>query len=293
MLRGTASERFLFIKNHRSQWSTPRLLNLLNVSKSGFYDWLNRKPSQRSQERRQLWSKIEGMIQLSKGAIGYRQITKQLHEEGVVVSKGRVQRLLQQQRYRAVMSSRRYRRPKAGDSTLAVANLLDRQFNPTRANEVWVSDITQIRCREGWLYVCVIIDLYSRAVIGQSMGKMVDAKLVKRALVSAKRFSGLSTLHQVLFHSDQGSQYSSVAIRGWLTRQGATISQSRRGNCWDNACAESFFSLMKQQWIYPAGMMVMNQMKRLVQSYISNFYNTWRVHGTLNQVPMLCYKAAV
>lgn len=211
---------------------------------------------------------------------------------GERVSQGRVQRLLQKAGYRAVMARKRFVRPKPGKRELAVPNLLDREFYPDRANAVWVSDITQVHCQEGWLYVCVVIDLYSRAVIGCSTGSVVDAQLVTRALVAAQRCSGLKKLDQVLFHSDQGSQYSSQRVRQWLTDRGATISQSRRGNCWDNACAESFFSLMKQQWIAPAGLQGYTTMKQLVKSYVNSFYNTWRIHGTSNEVPMVRYLCA-
>lgn len=268
------------------------MCRVFGVSRSGYQAWKNRQISKREQANKDLWPRIEQIIQRSKEALGYRQITVQLAQEGIKVSPNRVQRLLQRVGYRAVMSRRLRKRYKEDKFSVAVDNLLDRQFRPEKRDQVWASDITQIRCQEGWLYICVIMDLHSRAIIGWSQGRSPDAVLVQKALERAKLFSGLKNLDGVLFHSDQGSQYCSYRVRRWLTVRGATLSQSRRGNCWDNACVESFFSLMKLQWVYPAGMTTLKAMKKLVREYVNDFYNNWRVHGTVKQVPMDCYTMA-
>ena len=210
-------------------------------------------------------------------------------EDGFGVSKNRVQRLLQRIQYRAVMSRKRKRYPKTS-SINARPNLLDRQFLPEQPNEVWASDITQVYCNEGWLYVCVVIDLFSRAVIGYSQGRRATTDLVMRAYRNAKSTSGLKRLDGVLCHSDQGAQYKSDLLVRWLNNQGATISMSRKGNCWDNACVESFFSLMKKQWLHPQGVQPLSYMRNRVTNYIDNIYNQWRVHGTHGEVPLVRYK---
>ena len=266
----------------------------MKVSRSGFYAWTNRGPSLQERSNQALWLLIRALITQAKEAIGYRQVYKQLRNMHILVSINRVQRLLQKARYRAIMA-RKPRRNKAVMSQLAllIGNLLNRQFDVERANQVWVSDITQIDCQEGWLYVCIILDLYSRAVIGFSLGTQADTGLVLDALQEARQVSQLSRLDGLLFHSDQGVQYRSEAVQSWLNRQGATLSYSRKGNCWDNACSESFFSLMKQQWITPAGCLTRKSMSQLVTEYIQQFYNTWRVHGTTNEVPMDRYLMAM
>ena len=265
----------------------------LGVSRSGYHAWKARPQSESAQRNNALLHEVEKIIQFSNSALGYRQITKQLLDLGISVSKNRVQRLLQRQGYRAIMCRKVLRHKKGLKQSAPVQNLLNRAFQPEKVNQVWASDITQIRCREGWLYVCVVMDLHSRAIIGMAQSKRNDAGLVVNALLQAQKTSGLSRLDKTLFHSDQGSQYCSLEVRQWLVRRGATISQSRKGNCWDNACVESFFSLMKQQWLYPVGITIMKKMKRLVSSYIGKFYNCWRIHGSIGQTPMACYSLAV
>lgn len=262
----------------------------LDVSRSGYHAWKTRPKSESAKRNHALLHEIEKIIQFSKSAVGYRQIAKQLSDLGICASKNRVQRLLQRQGYRAIMCRKVL---KGAKQSAPVQNLLNRAFQPEKVNQVWASDITQIRCREGWLYICVVMDLHSRAIIGMAQNKRNDAGLVVNALLKAQKTSGLDSLENTLFHSDQGSQYCSFEVRKWLVNRGATFSQSRKGNCWDNACVESFFSLMKQQWLYPVGVTMMEKMKRLVSDYIGKLYNCWRIHGSIGQTPMACYSLAV
>jgi putative transposase len=264
---------------------------ILGVSRSGFYAWRHRAQSPREQANQHLWQKIEAVIQRSGSGFGYRQITKQVVDEGVSVSKNRVQRLLQQHQYRAVMT-RKYRMIRRGSVLATFPNLLNRQFNPGRPNVAWASDITQIHCQEGWLYLCVVMDLHSRAVIGYSVDRAANTSLVQRALEDAWQTSGLTRLNGLLFHSDRGVQYTSFETQHWLVERGAVISLSRTGNCWDNAVVESFFSLMKQQWLYPIGVVKQKKMRKRINHYIDQVYNHWRIHGTRNQVPMMSYRQA-
>ncbi|WP_226960845.1 IS3 family transposase [Thalassotalea sp. LPB0316] len=272
----------------RTPGDTLHLCKLLDVSSSGFYAYFKRGTSKRDASNAELLRAIDKIIQISEGAFGYRQIHEQLLAEGYQASPNRVQRLLQAQHYRAVMSRKQKRYPKVSRINTR-PNLLNREFLPKSVNQVWATDITQVYCREGWLYVCVIIDLYSRAVLGYSQGRAATSDLVKKAYLNAKRFSKLSNLNGVLCHSDQGSQYKSDLIVRWLNAQGAIISMSRKGNCWDNACVESFFSLMKQQWLHPQGVQPLKYMSQRVTGYIENIYNRFRVHGTHGEVPLARY----
>ena len=147
-------------------------------------------------------------------------------------------------------------------------------------DRVWVSDITQIRCFDGWLYVAVVLYLFNRKIIGLAMGAENRAQLVSNALNQAWR-ARMPDGNQLMFHSDQGAQYRSEEVMLWLTRRNVTISMSRRGNCWDNACSESFFSLLKKEWVHRLGLVSRAKMIAEVQYYSTQFYNTIRTHGAL------------
>lgn len=159
-------------------------------------------------------------------------------------------------------------------------NLLDRKFSVSRPNRVWTSDITQVRCREGWQYLCVVLDLYSRKVISWSTSRINNAELVVRSLKKAwKRRTPDGS--QLMFHSDQGVQYTSEMTMRWLYKRGITISMSRKGNCWDNACSESFFAQYKKEWISCLGQLSREEMTMQSRLYIDGYYNPIRRHGTL------------
>lgn len=262
---------------------------MFDVSKSGFYSWRTRPLSRQAKKRHDIWQLIVKILQSFNHGIGYRQVAKQVRKAHYAVSNGRVQRLLQRHGYRAI-AARKVRRFKSAQVHKFIPNLLNRQFNVTKANQVWVSDITQIPSKEGWLYLCTINDLGSRAIVGHSMGRRPDALLVRRALEAAMRCAGKDNLNDLLFHSDQGAQYTCYQTQKWLTDQGATLSLSRRGNCWDNACAESFFSLLKQQWLKAVSpQTAMQKLKGLIAHYIDKIYNRSRIHGYHNRIPMEYY----
>lgn len=265
------------------------MCRIFDVSKSGFYSWRTRPLSRQARRRHDIWQLIVEILQRFRHGIGYRQVAKQLRNARYAISNGRVQRLLQQHGYRAI-AARKVRRLKSTPVHKFIPNLLNRQFNVTKANQVWVSDITQVPSKDGWLYLCTINDLGSRAIVGHSMGRSPDALLVKRALEAAKKCAGKANLDGLLFHSDQGVQYTCYQTQQWLTAQGATLSLSRRGNCWDNACAESFFSLLKQQWLKAVSPQTeMRKLKGLIAYYIDKIYNRSRIHGYHNQIPMNYY----
>jgi len=170
-------------------------------------------------------------------------------------------------------------------------NLLNREFTVTEANRVWVSDITQVRCQEGWLYVAVVLDLYSRRIVGWAAGAMNTSELVLQALTRAWRVRQPQG-RNLLFHSDQGSQYRSEEVMAWLTRKQVTISMSRRGNCWDNACAESFFALLKKEWLHRLEELPRQEMLVETRYYIEEYYNVVRRHGTIGSVAPAAYEMA-
>lgn len=255
------------------------MCEVLGVSKAGFYRWLERPASPRQRENEALLEFLLQEAEAQKGIPGYRKLWEAAVAAGYACSQNRVQRLLQRAGYRSCRAPKPgYRRPSA---RLPVPpNLLNRAFDVNEAKRVWVSDITQQRCEEGWLYVAVVMDLYGRRIVGWATGVENTAELVLRALQQA--WKALQPLgKRLLFHSDQGGQYHSEAVMKWLTKRGVTLSMSRIGNCWDNACAESFFAQMKLEWTKRLGMISRAEMAAEIDYYISDYYNTVRRHGTL------------
>lgn len=283
--------KFAFIAAHRSAlWSVSLMCEVLDVSRSGFYRWLQREATPRQQANDELLAFLLARADALGGIPGYRKLWWEAVAAGYACSLNRVHRLLQSVGYRSLVASRPgYRKPAAGLPVLP--NLLNRQFEATAPNQVWVSDITQVRCEEGWLYVAVILDLFARQVVGWSVGRANQSWLVLKALGQAwstRRPDG----EQLLFHSDQGSQYRSEEVLGLLARRGVTVSMSRVGNCWDNACAESFFALLKKEWVSPLGLVGCAEMSDEIAYYVEEYYPKMRRHGALGGLTPMAFEAA-
>lgn len=257
------------------------MCSVLGVSRSGYYRWKQRHltPTRRHHRHVALLAFLLAEARRQHGIPGYRKLWLAAVNYGYVCGKHQVQRLLQGAGYRSCVSVRPgYRKPHL---TLPVLpNLLNRQFTVAQANRVWVSDITQVRCHEGWLYIAVILDLATRKVVGTAQGPVNSAQLVVEALQHAWKTQQPDGT-QLLFHSDQGSQYHSEQTLGWLSKRNVTISMSRRGNCWDNACAESFFALLKKEWTRRLGLLARKEMAAEVSFYINNYYHKVRQHTAL------------
>jgi putative transposase len=266
------------------------MCEVLEVSKAGYYRWLNRKPSVRGQYNQGLLAYLKQVAQCQHGIPGYRKLWQEAVAEGYICSQNRVQRLLQAEGYRSCTAPKPgHRKPAPGMPVLP--NLLNRQFTVTEANRVWVSDITQVRCQEGWLYLAVVLDLYSRRVVGWAAGAQNTSDLVERAIQHAWR-EREPARDSLLFHSDQGSQYCSEAVMTLLNEKGVTISMSRRGNCWDNACAESFFAQLKKEWLHRLDILTREDMGTEIRYYIEHYYNTVRRHGTIGSVAPATFEKA-
>lgn len=264
------------------------MCEVLGVSKAGYYRWLKRGPSKRTRYNEGLLAFLKRRIKVHKGIAGYRKLWKDAVAEGYICNKKRVQRLLQSIGYRSCRAAKPgHRKPSPGMP--ALPNLLNRQFVVSAPNRVWVSDITQIRCLEGWLYVAVVLDLYARRVVGWAASPMNNADLVLMAVKRAWR-ERQPNGQKLMFHSDQGSQYRSEDVMGWLTKKGVTISMSRRGNCWDNACAESFFAQLKQEWIQRLEPVSREEMQVEVRYYIEEYYNVVRRHGAVGMMTPVAFE---
>lgn len=271
--------RYRAIQEHDRRYPIRLMCRALAVSPAGYYAWRDRPESRRSMQNRTLLSAIRVIHRESRETYGSPSIWDALSKQGHDVGKHRVARLMRQAGLRA-KTVRKWRATTQSNHRLPVAeNTLNRQFAVAQPNRVWAGDITYVWTAEGWLYLAVILDLYSRAVIGWAMGQRLTEELAEHALLMA-----LTTRQPVaglLHHSDRGSQYAAGTYQQVLTRHGLTPSMSRKGNCWDNACVESFFGTLKRELVYHRHYATRNEAQQDIFEYIEVFYNRKRRHSTL------------
>jgi putative transposase len=273
--------RYAYIRANSGIWPVRRLCDLLEVHPSGYYAWRQRPRSPRAIVNAHLTGLIKQFWLESGGVYGYRKIYSDLRDCGEHCGKHRVYRLMRAAGLRAQVG---YRRPRhhSGPASVLAPNRLQQQFSVARPNEAWVSDITHIRTHEGWLYLAVVLDLYSRKIIGWSMQSRIRKELVLDALLMAVWRRKPAAL--VTVHSDQGSQYTSHDWQSFLQEHGLQASMSRRGNCHDNAVAESFFQLLKRERIKRHIYSTRDDARADVVDYIEMFYNSKRRHGFNEQL---------
>lgn len=275
--------RFEFIARHRGIWQTRRMCQSLGVSRGGFYEWLSRPESCRSRENRQLLVQIRTSFEQSDRTYGSPRVWRDLRAWGISCSKRRVERLMRAAGLKARGKRRRLPSDEGVRPENAIAaNVLDRQFEATAPNQRWVADFTYIWTDEGWLYFAVVMDLFSRRIVGWSMSSEMTAQLVTDALVMALWRRGKP--QELLHHSDQGSQYTSEQFQRLLVEQGITCSMSRQGDVWDNAAMESFFSSLKTERVSGKVYSTRNQARADVFDYVERFYNARRRHSTIGFV---------
>lgn len=254
------------------------MCDALGIERSGFYAWCRHPLSSRGKEDQRLLGKIKQFWLESGCVYGYRNITIDLKSDGESCGKNRVYRLMKSANIKAVRRYKRHKGFHSGKVDLAAPNVLDRAFTVDKPDTSWVTDFTYIRTYEGWLYLTVVLDLFSRKVVGWTMKSSPKTDLVIDALLMAiwrRRPS-----EQVLVHSDQGVQYTSSDWRSFLKEHNMEISMSRRGNCHDNAVAESFFSLLKKDRVKRRIYKTRDEARSEIFEYIECFYNPKRNHGT-------------
>lgn len=261
----------------------------LGVSRSGYYDWRSRSESSRAQRHRTLTAKIRTFHALSEQTYGSPRIHRDLVDSGETVSKNTVAMLMQRADI-VPKTVRKFRVTTDSRKTIAAPNVLARAFTAQRPNEKWVSDVTFIPTREGWLYLAVILDLYSRAVIGWAMQSRMKVGLVIDALKMA--VMRRSEAKPLILHSDQGSQYAAADYQSRLEEQGIVCSMSRQGNCWDNAVAESFFHTLKTELTHHENYLSRDKAKSSIFRYIEVFYNRQRRHSHIEYLAPLAFEAA-
>ena len=271
--------KYAFIQDHREQFRVKRLCEVLEVSRSGYYEWCGRPESPRSCEDRRLGEQIKATHEKSRQTYGTRRIQRDLTEEGEQVSRARIGRLMRRQGLEA-KARRRFKATTDSRHTLPVAdNHLNRNFEVKEPDRVYVGDITYIPTAEGWLYLAVLIDLYSRMVVGWAMSARMTADLVGDALKMA--IGKRRPPKELMVHHDRGSQYASHRYRQTLDEHQYVLSMSRKGNCWDNAPAESFFKTLKTELVHGAQFQSRDQAKQEIFEYIEVFYNRRRRHSSI------------
>ncbi|MFB4869594.1 IS3 family transposase [Enterobacter chengduensis] len=287
VLRKAVRLRYAFIRDNSCCWPVRLLCRVLDVHPSGFYAWLQQPHSQRHQADLRLTGQIKQFWLESGCVYGYRKIHLDLRDSGQQCGVNRVWRLMKRVGIKAQVG---YRSPRArkGEASIVSPNRLQRQFNPDAPDERWVTDITYIRTHEGWLYLAVVVDLFSRKIIGWSMQSRMTKDIVLNALLMAvwRR----NPEKQVLVHSDQGSQYTSHEWQSFLKSHGLEGSMSRRGNCHDNAVAESFFQLLKRERIKKKIYGTREEARSDIFDYIEMFYNSKRRHGSSEQMSPIEYE---
>ncbi len=275
--------KFAFVAAEKAWAPVTVLCKLLGVSRSGFYAWEERGRSTRSTDDAKLAVHVVAAFNVGRGAYGSPRVKEELLKGGgIAVSRKRVARIMRE----LGLEGRRKRRFKATTDSrhsLPVAeNVLDRGFDVAAPDVAWVTDITYVWTAEGWLYLAAILDLFSRRVVGFAMSERIDRALALEALRVAvgRRVPDVGLLH----HSDRGSQYASGDYQEALDDLGVVCSMSRKGNCWDNAVAESFFATLKTECIYPRRFATKAEAREVIFEFIEVFYNRRRRHSTIGYV---------
>ena len=267
------------------------MCDVLDVSRSGYYAWRRRPASARQERQQALLAEMRNIHgQRHKRCYGSPRMCRELRARGVRVSENTVARLMQQHGIRAA-TSRKFRHTTDSNHGQPVAeNVLERDFRASRPNEKWVADITYLWTQEGWLYLAAVEDLYSRKVVGWSLGERLTSDLVTDALRMAlgRQWPG----EHLVAHSDRGSQYASARYQELLASRGITCSMSQRGNCWDNAPMESFFATLKKELVYLTTFATRAAARRSVFEYIEVFYNRQRRHSALGYVSPCAFEEA-
>lgn len=279
--------KYTFIDQHLTQFKISSMCRVLKVHRSGYYAWKHKPLSQRATEDAKLLIDIRQFYDESYGIYGSPRIHRDLREAGIRCGVKRVARLMHQAK---IKSLRGYRHPRhiSGKPSIASPNRLRQQFTVSQPDVAWVTDITYIRTHEGWLYLAVVIDLFSRTVVGWSMKRTMTTEIVLDALLMSvwRR----KPEHPVIIHSDQGSQFGSDDFARWCKENRLIPSMSRRGNCYDNAVAESFFSNLKKERIKRKIYATREDAKSDIFEYIEIFYNRKRRHSHLDQVSPMAFE---
>lgn len=280
--------RYRFIQQQEGHLSVSQLCRLLCVSRSAYYRWQHCGPSKREQKNRELLPLVQQIHQQSHRTYGSPRIWVELQDQGIRCGRHRIARLMRLHGIRAKMK-RRFKvttRSRGGQAT--AADLVRRNFTVQRPNRVWTSDITYIWTREGWAYLAVVLDLYSRMIVGWQLSARLNASLVSAALHRA--IASRQPEEELIMHSDRGMQYASAEVLELAKEHRMRLSMSRTGNCYDNAVTESFFHTLKTEHVYFTRYETRQEARTSLFDYIELFYNRHRRHSSINNLSPLQYE---
>ncbi|MGK9370139.1 IS3 family transposase [Melioribacter sp. Ez-97] len=283
--------KYMFIKENRGNYPLELMCRVLQVSRSGYYNWLKRQLSSRKIEERKLLEIIRFHYNRSDGRYGSPRITASIRRNGIIVNRKKVARLMRQHNIRAKTKKRYKTTTRQNRKAEASENLVKGNFRSEEKDKVWTSDITYLWTSEGWLYLAVIMDIYSRKIVGWSVSQRLTAEIINRAL-------RIAVMHRnppagLIFHSDRGSQYTSKSFRELLKSYQMKQSMSSSGNCYDNAITESFFHTLKTELVNFEKYETREEARQSIFRYIEIFYNRQRLHsalGYLSPVELACCK---
>ena len=273
--------RYEFMKNHSKEFCLDKMAKILGVSRAGYYKFLRRVPGRRALENQDLIKSIKE-IQENRRLYGSPRIHKELLKRGNKGSRKRVARLMKKEGIQSMIRKKWKKTTISNPKAEAAPNYVEQNFLVEEPNRIWVSDITYVATQDGWLYVGVVLDLFSRRVVGLSMGESLETHLVVKALNQALCHRTLDG--ELIHHSDRGCQYTSKEFRELTKRKGIKLSMSGKGHCYDNAVAESFFHTLKTEYVYLNGLKDREATKRSIFEYVEVFYNRKRLHSTLGYV---------
>jgi putative transposase len=278
--------KYRFIDSQRGSYGVRSLCAALDVSRSGYYAARHRPASVSLLRRTGLTSRIQAIHEASRHTYGSPRVHAELLAQGVPCCQNTVAKLMREAKI-APKAIRRFRVTTDSRNTTASPNLLRRVFRADAPNQSWLSDITYIPTREGWLYLAAILDLHSRAIVGWAMSRTLDGQLASDALVMAIAKRGTAPL---ILHSDQGSTYATAAYRALLQRHSILQSMSRKGNCWDNAPMESFFHTLKTELVMHCDYQTRTEARSSLFDYMEVFYNRQRRHSSINYEAPLAFE---
>lgn len=280
--------KYNFIKAHLKQWSVALMCNVIKASRGGFYRWMQLQRGYVKPRERYLLFKIKEIYAQNKGNYGSRRIYRELKSQGIPCYANQIAQIMKKNGIKAKTKKNFRVTTDSNHSYKVTANLLNRNFKVNEKNRVWVGDITYIWTNEGWLYLSTVIDLYSRKVIAWSVDKRMSKSLVLTSIEEA--FSKRNPPPGLIFHSDRGSQYASDDFKSILQTYKAQQSMSRKGDCWDNAVAESFFKTIKRELIYWEKFKTRKEAELRIFEYIEIIYNRHRLHSTINYMSPDAYE---
>jgi len=272
--------KYKFIMENRKEFRLGKMCKILKVSRSGYHNYVKRRFSRRENDDYIILEKIKEIHKNSRCLYGSPRIYQELRKRGLKINKKRVVRIMRKYGIRAKMKRKYKVTTNSNHSYPVVKDLIGQNFKSTELNKIWVSDITYIWTKEGWLYLACILDLYSRMIVGWQIDQRQSSSLVTTAVSNALSQRGKNP--GIIFHSDRGSQYASKEVRDLLAAHGIIQSMSRKGNCYDNAVMESFFHTLKTELIYFENFQTREEAKMKIFDYIEIYYNRQRIHSSID-----------